>query len=84
MIPEHSITSEDFSIELPQIIAKLALVIDMLRWYPHNQELEDIDIFGAAMVLKDIDDELRTINEALYGNTRYPWDSTLFRIQRLD
>ena len=76
MIPEHSIESTDFSIEMPAIISKLALVIDMLRWSPQNDEFEDIDVYGAAMILMDIDDEIRTINRALYGDTGYPWDAT--------
>ena len=68
MINEANIHSNDFSIELPQIISKVALICDFLRQYhTTDNEFEDIDIAGASAVLNDVEDDLGIINNALYG-----------------
>ena len=70
MFDKMAIKDKDFSIELPLIISKLALVAEVVRLYPLcpevNHELEDIHLSGVCAVLLEIESDLRKINKALY------------------
>lgn len=72
MIPEHSIESKDFSIELPQVIQKVAFICDLLSggYTADGNEFEpllDEHTGGVSCILHDIEVDLKIINEALYG-----------------
>lgn len=71
MIWPLSINTGDFSIELPQIIQKVGFISDLLRGYEADgyelAELLEEHRGAVSSILHDIEDDLRTINETLYG-----------------
>ncbi len=74
MIWPLSINTGDFSIELPQIIQKVGFISDLLRGYEADEydfaELLEEHREAVSSILHDIEDDLRTINETLYGKDK--------------
>ena len=65
MIDEHSIRVKDFSIELPQIIAKIEFLSTVLAY--NEDDLIPVDFTeGLGAILAESAEDLRIINKALY------------------
>lgn len=76
MISEDSTESKNFSVELPQIISKIALMAEAVRMYEtasNKNELSSIHLYGVGAILNDIEDDLLVINETFYGKGGYEW-----------
>lgn len=65
MIDEHSIRVKDFSIELPQIIAKIEFLSTVLTYNEDDQIPVDF-AEGLGAILAESAEDLRIINKALY------------------
>lgn len=77
MFDETAVANEDFSVDLPMIISKIALVGEVIRLYGSDQvkltevvtELEGIHLSGVCAILLEIERDLAEMNMALYGET---------------
>ena len=76
MFDNTAIERKEFSVDLPMIIHKIALVAEVIRLYkatPEKTELEDIHLAGVCSVLLEIESDLTEINKALYGTYGYEY-----------
>lgn len=76
MFDNTAIERKEFSVDLPMIIHKVALVAEVIRLYksiPEKTELEDIHLAGVCSVLLEIESDLFEINKALYGTYGYEY-----------
>ena len=80
MFNELAVENEDFSVDLPMIISKVALAAEVIRLYEAgpeiNTELEDIHLSGVCAVLLEVESDLGKVNNALYGPKESPETET--------
>ena len=69
MIHKSDIESKDFSLEVPNIISKLRALGSSLMnsGFSKDPVMDEECCLGYAMFLGEIVDDLRVINDALYG-----------------
>lgn len=70
MIGKHSIGVKDFSIELPQIIAKIQFLSTVLTYNDDDQVPRDF-AEGLGAILAEAAEDLRIINKAFYSGERW-------------
>ena len=70
MIPRNNVRKKDFSLDLPVICDKLHALAAGLANTAYNEEtMEGPAVSGVAHILLDVTEDLRTINEVLYGDS---------------